>query len=100
MAAHSKYQTHVYRTIVLTMMTLLVVIALSAAAATDALARHGGGHGGAAGHGRSSGHIHGPLLEPVPMQQPHFNPSSPYVVPQSPETPVSPGSPGSVFGDH
>jgi hypothetical protein len=39
-----------------------------------------------------------PLLDGAPSMQPHFNPSVPYTVPQSPETPVSPGSPGSVFG--
>jgi hypothetical protein len=47
--------------------------------------------------------IHGlsgrpPLLDRAPSIQPHFNPSVPYTVPQSPERPVSPGSPGSVFG--
>lgn len=51
--------------------------------------------GGQAIHGRS-----GPpaVLNSAPAIQPHFNPSVPYTVPQSPETPVSPGSPGSVFG--
>ena len=84
--------------VVPTRRVIVVAIALSAATATNAFARHGGGHGSAAGH--DTGHIHWPLLESVPMQQPHFNPSRPYTVPQSPETPVSPGSPGSVFGNH
>jgi hypothetical protein len=56
--------------------------------------------GGAGGH--ALGAIRGlsgpPLLDSAPAIQPHFNPSIPYTVPQSPETPVSPGSPGSVFG--
>jgi hypothetical protein len=53
-----------------------------------------GGHGPGAMRGRSGS----PLLDGAPSMQPHFNPSIPYTVPQSPETPVSPGSPGSVFG--
>jgi hypothetical protein len=53
-----------------------------------------GGHALGAMHGRSGS----PLLDGAPSMQPHFNPSIPYTVPQSPETPVSPGSPGSVFG--
>ena len=80
--------------VVPTRRVIVVAIALSAATATDAFARHGGGHGGAAGHGGAPVISTGPLLESVPMQQPHFNPSRPYTVPQSPETPVSPGSPG------
>ena len=53
-----------------------------------------GGHALSASRGRSAP----PLLDGAPSMQPHFNPSIPYTVPQSPETPVSPGSPGSVFG--
>jgi hypothetical protein len=55
---------------------------------------------GAGGHvlGAMRGRPAPPLLDGVPSMQPHFNPSVPYTVPQSPETPVSPGSPGSVFG--
>jgi hypothetical protein len=55
---------------------------------------------GAEGHAPSSTRgLSGPaVLDSVPAMQPHFNPSYPYTVPQSPETPVSPGSPGSIFG--
>lgn len=76
-------------------MTLVAVLALSAAMATHALAagRDGGGRGG--------GHITGRSVPgPTPsMPPPVFNPSSPYTVPQSRETPVSPASPGSIFGN-
>jgi hypothetical protein len=55
---------------------------------------------GALGHARGAipGLSGAPVLDGAPSIQPHFNPSIPYTVPQSPETPVSPGSPGSVFG--
>jgi hypothetical protein len=70
-----------------------VAFALAAGQA-QARAAGAGGHGLGAMRGRSGS----PLLDGAPSMQPHFNPSIPYTVPQSPETPVSPGSPGSVFG--
>jgi hypothetical protein len=33
---------------------------------------------------------------PVPMPTPHFNESSPLVLPQAPEVPVSPGTPSGL----
>jgi hypothetical protein len=83
--------------IALTTLSLAACVALfGAMAAGQAHARGigAGGHGLGAIRGRSGP----PLLEGAPSMQPHFNPSIPYMVPQSPETPVSPGSPGSVFG--
>jgi hypothetical protein len=77
--------------------SLAACVALCGAlAAGQAQARGGGagGHASAAIRGLSAP----PLLDGAPSIQPHFNPSIPYTVPQSPETPVSPGSPGSVFG--
>jgi len=79
---------------------LLAAITLGAAVATDALAAGrggGGGHGGGFGAGHMSGGFRGPVPGRVPSSTPHFNSSSPYIVPQSPETPVSPASPGSIF---
>jgi hypothetical protein len=80
---------------------LLAIIAISTTVATGALAA---GRVGGAGHSGGFGAAHlgefrGPLVDPAPSMQPHFNPSSPYTVPQLPETPVSPASPGSVFGN-
>jgi hypothetical protein len=79
----------------LTAFSLAACVAF-ALAAGQAHARGGiaGGHGQGAIRGLSGP----PLLDGAPSMQPHFNPSIPYTVPQSPETPVSPGSPGSVFG--
>jgi hypothetical protein len=81
---------------------ILVAITLGTVVATDALAAGRGGGGGHAG-GFGGGHIargfRGPLLDRVPSSTPHFNSSTPYIVPQSPETPVSPASPGSIFGN-
>ena len=82
----------------------LVTFSLTACVALFGALAAGQAHargGGASGH--ALGAIRGlsgpsPLLDSAPSIQPHFNPSIPYTVPQSPETPVSPGSPGSVFG--
>jgi hypothetical protein len=77
--------------------SLAACLALSGAlAAGQAQARSVGAGGHALGASR--GRVAQPLLDGAPSMQPHFNPSIPYTVPQSPETPVSPGSPGSVFG--
>lgn len=84
------------------MMILLAAIALVTAVATDALAagRAGGGGHGSGFRGGGMARFRGPMVGRVPsMRTPHFNPSSPYTVPQSPETPVSPASPGSIFGN-
>ena len=76
-------------------LSLAVCVALfGALAAGQAHARGAGGHAVGVIRGLSGP----PLLDGAPSIQPHFNPSIPYTVPQSPETPVSPGSPGSVFG--
>jgi hypothetical protein len=83
-------------------MMLLAAAMLSAAAATDALARGGAGFGHIGGmHGaHMRGGFSSPLLDQAPsMPRPTFNPSERYTVPQSPETPVSPASLGSVFGN-
>jgi hypothetical protein len=82
-------------------LVLLAIIAISTTVATGALAA---GRVGGAGHSGGFGAAHlgelrGPLVDRAPLTQPHFNPSSPYTVPQPRETPVSPGSPGSVFGN-
>ena len=79
----------------------LVTLSLAAGvalglAAGQAQARSAGATGHA--HGAMRGLSASPLSDGAPSVQPHFNPSVPYTVPQSPETPVSPGSPGSVFG--
>ena len=77
--------------------SLAACVALCGALATGQAQARGvgaGGHGLGAIRGRSAP----PMLDGAPSMQPHFNPSVPYTVPQSPETPVSPGSPGSVFG--
>jgi hypothetical protein len=79
----------------LTTFALAACVALfGALAAGQADARGAGSHGLGAIRGLSGP----PLLDGASSMQPHFNPSIPYTVPQSPETPVSPGSPGSVFG--
>jgi hypothetical protein len=79
----------------LTTFALAACVALfGALAAGQADARGAGSHGLGAIRGLSGP----PLLDGASSMQPHFNPSVPYTVPQSPETPVSPGSPGSVFG--
>ncbi|HSY57090.1 MAG TPA: hypothetical protein VK834_11610 [Bradyrhizobium sp.] len=76
-------------------LSLAACVALFGALATgQAHARGAGGHAVGVIRGLSGP----PLLDGAPSIQPHFNPSIPYTVPQSPETPVSPGSPGSVFG--
>lgn len=80
---------------------LLAIIAISTTVATGALAAGpvgGGGHSGGFGAAHL-GALRGPLVDRAPSMQPHFNPSSPYTVPQPRETPVSPASPGSVFGN-
>jgi hypothetical protein len=80
---------------------LLAIIAISTTVATGALAAgrvDGGGHSGGFGAAHL-GEYRGPLVDRAPSTQPHFNPSSPYTVPQPRETPVSPASPGSVFGN-
>jgi hypothetical protein len=79
---------------------LLAIIVISTTVATGALAagRVGGGHSGGFGAAHLGEH-RGPLVDRAPSMQPHFNPSSPYMVPQPRETPVSPASPGSVFGN-
>lgn len=77
--------------------SLAACVALCGALTVGQAQARGGGAGGhalAAIRGLSAP----PLLDGAPSIQPHFNPSIPYTVPQSPETPVSPGSPGSVFG--
>jgi hypothetical protein len=78
-------------------LSLAACVALLGALATgQAHARGAGAEGHALGSTRG---VSGPpVLDSVPVMQPHFNPSYPYTVPQSPETPVSPGSPGSIFG--
>jgi hypothetical protein len=79
----------------LTTFALAACVALfGALAAGQADARGAGSHGPGAIRGLSGP----PLLDGAASIQPHFNPSIPYTVPQSPEIPVSPGSPGSVFG--
>jgi ABC-type phosphate transport system substrate-binding protein len=79
----------------LTTFALAACVALfGALAAGQADARGAGSHGQGAIRSLSGP----PLLDGASSMQPHFNPSVPYTVPQSPETPVSPGSPGSVFG--
>jgi hypothetical protein len=79
----------------LTTFALAACVALfGALVAGQADARGAGSHGLGAIRGLSGP----PLLDGASSMQPHFNPSVPYTVPQSPETPVSPGSPGSVFG--
>jgi hypothetical protein len=80
-------------TLVTLSLAACVAIALAAGQA-QARGVGAGGHALGAMRGRSAQ----PLLDGAPSMQPHFNPSIPYTVPQSPETPVSPGSPGSVFG--
>lgn len=76
-------------------LSLAACVALFGALAVgQAHARGTGGHALGAIRGLSGP----PLLEGAPSIQPHFNPSTPYTVPEAPETPVSPGSPGSVFG--
>jgi len=82
-------------------MILVTAITLTAAVATDALAagRSGGGVGHVGGFGAGPiGGFRGPV-DRVPSMQPHFNPSSPYTLPEPRETPVSPESPGSIFGN-
>ena len=82
----------------LTTFALAACVALFGALAAGqahAQGRGAGGHALGAIRGLSGSP---PLLDGAPSIQPHFNPSIPYTVPQSPETPVSPGSPGSVFG--
>ena len=79
----------------------LVTFALAACMAFALAAGQAQARGvGADGHGPGAmrGRFGSPVLDGAPSMQPHFNPSIPYTVPQSPETPVSPGSPGSVFG--
>jgi hypothetical protein len=78
-------------------LSLAAWVALLGALATgQAHARSAGAEGHALGSTRGDS---GPaVLDSVPAMQPHFNPSYPYTVPQSPETPVSPESPGSIFG--
>lgn len=84
----------------MTLATLSLAACVALFGALAAGQAHARGAGGAGGH--AVGVIRGlsgpPLLDGAPSIQPHFNPSIPYTVPQSPETPVSPGSPGSVFG--
>jgi hypothetical protein len=77
--------------------SLAACVALCGALAAGQAQARGVGAGGHA-LGASRGRVAQPLLDNAPSMQPHFNPSVPYMVPQSPETPVSPGSPGSVFG--
>jgi hypothetical protein len=74
-----------------TLAILATAALLAGMVATDAMAAEHGGFGG--GH---MGGIGVPLIG-VPMTPPIFNPSTPYIVTQSPEVPVSPASPGSVF---
>jgi hypothetical protein len=75
-------------------MIVLAAIALSAAAATDAVAA-GLNVGGAGARGHGGDHIVGGVDGASPgaipsMSPPIFNPSTPYTVPQFRETPVSP----------
>jgi len=71
-------------------MIVLAAIALSAAAATDAVAA-GLNVGGAGARGHIVGGVDGASPGAIPsMSPPIFNPSTPYTVPQSRETPVSP----------
>jgi len=81
----------------LAMFSLAACGALFGALAAGQAHARGGGAGGHA-LGAIRGLSGPPLLDGAPLIQPHFNPSIPYTVPQSPETPVSPASPGSVFG--
>jgi hypothetical protein len=61
------------------------------------IARHAVVMIGGFGAGQIGG-FRAPLVDHVPSMQPHFNPSSPYTLPEPRETPVSPASPGSIFG--
>src|SRR5258707_14213578 len=81
----------------LTTLSLAACVALFGALAVGQAHARGGSAGGHA-LGAIRGLSGPPLLDGAPLIQPHFNPSIPYTVPQSPETPVSPASPGSVFG--
>jgi hypothetical protein len=83
--------------VTLVTLSLAACVALCGALAAGQAQARGVGAGGHA-LGASRGRVAQPLLDGAPSMQPHFNPSIPYTVPQSPETPVSPGSPGSVFG--
>jgi hypothetical protein len=76
----------------------LTTLSLAAGMAFALAAGPAHARGGIAGGHAIRGVSAPPMLDGAPSIQPHFNPSIPYTVPQSPETPVSPGSPGSVFG--
>jgi hypothetical protein len=85
-------------------MTLLAIVVLGTILATHASATGRGangvyGSGGFHNYPPGAG-SQGPVITVPARQQPIFNPSIPYTVPQSPEVPVSPASPGSVFGNH
>ena len=84
----------------MTLMTfsLAACLALCGALVAGQAQARGVGAGGHHALGAIRGRSAPPLLDGAPSMQPHFNPSIPYTVPQSPETPVSPGSSGSVFG--